>query len=187
MGVSQWNPVTEKTEREEELQTIIFNAFVFCQALIVEFAGDFASTVGLNWQMWILCVCLGLLSMPFAAAVKLIPVPDEPFHTYLFFWRAQEHHIVLSEGGAITAVLVGQKGNDEGVQYPEGTKFLEAVIGGETVRVPMPTYPSPYPPPTEPFFSRLRYAFFPNTHAKAPSATRAAQVPKPGVAWSDKK
>ncbi|XP_024395320.1 calcium-transporting ATPase 8, plasma membrane-type isoform X2 [Physcomitrium patens] len=218
-----WNPVTEKTEREEELQTIIFNAFVFCQifneinarkpdamnvfeglynnhlflyvtlftcimqALIVEFAGDFASTVGLNWQMWILCVCLGLLSMPFAAAVKLIPVPDEPFHTYLFFWRAQEHHIVLSEGGAITAVLVGQKGNDEGVQYPEGTKFLEAVIGGETVRVPMPTYPSPYPPPTEPFFSRLRYAFFPNTHAKAPSATRAAQVPKPGVAWSDKK
>lgn len=126
-------------------------------------------------------------SMPFAAAVKLIPVPDEPFHTYLFFWRAQEHHIVLSEGGAITAVLVGQKGNDEGVQYPEGTKFLEAVIGGETVRVPMPTYPSPYPPPTEPFFSRLRYAFFPNTHAKAPSATRAAQVPKPGVAWSDKK
>jgi len=29
------------------------------QAFIVEFAGDFASTVGLNWKMWILCIILG--------------------------------------------------------------------------------------------------------------------------------
>ena len=29
------------------------------QALIVEFAGDFAATVGLNWEMWILCILLG--------------------------------------------------------------------------------------------------------------------------------
>lgn len=45
-------------------------------------------------------------SMPFAAAVKLIPVPDEPFHTYLFFWRAQEHHIVLSEGGIFSSFIL---------------------------------------------------------------------------------
>lgn len=75
-------------------------------------------------------------------------------------------------------MLVGQKG--EG-RYPEGTQFLEAVIGGETVRVPMPPF---YPPPTEPFLSRLKYAFFPNSHASAtPTVAKEPRAPKPDIAW----
>ncbi|KAG0585877.1 hypothetical protein KC19_2G046200 [Ceratodon purpureus] len=129
------NVKTGKTYREEELQTIIFNAFVFCQvfnevnarkpdsvnvfdglltnklfmyvmfftcgiqALIVEFAGDFASTVGLNWKMWLLCIVLGSVSWPLAAAVKYIPVPDAPFSTYFTPWNSvPESHILLGEG-----------------------------------------------------------------------------------------
>lgn len=121
--------------------------------------------------------------MPLAAAIKLIPVPDAPFYTYLTPWK-QAPQIVISEGGAITAVLLGQKGELDGTRYPEGTKFLEAVIGGETVRVPMPPFPpSYYPPPTEPFFSRLRYAFFPNTHDNIPTVAPAPAPPKPDIAW----
>jgi hypothetical protein len=30
------------------------------QALIVEFAGEFASTVGLDWKMWLVSIFLGL-------------------------------------------------------------------------------------------------------------------------------
>jgi hypothetical protein len=81
-------------------------------------------------------------------------------------------------------VLVGQKLEFGGVKYPEGTKYLEAVIGGETVRVPMPSYLNHYlPPPTEPFFSRLRYAFFPNYHENVPTAQSAPANPKPDLAW----
>lgn len=81
-------------------------------------------------------------------------------------------------------MLVGQKGELDGTQYPAGTKFLEAVIGGETVRVPMPPSPTAYyPPPTEPFFSRLRYAFFPNAHANMPTVAPASVNPKPDIAW----
>jgi hypothetical protein len=29
------------------------------QALIVEFAGEFASTVGLDWKMWLVSIFLG--------------------------------------------------------------------------------------------------------------------------------
>ncbi|KAH8939144.1 hypothetical protein BDL97_15G022200, partial [Sphagnum fallax] len=112
-----------QTNSEKVLQTIIFNAFVFCQVfneinarkpdkinvltglfsnhlflyvisftsiaqvLIVEFAGNFTSTVKLDWQMWILCLILGVFSMPLAMLIKLIPVPDAPFITYLMPWR----------------------------------------------------------------------------------------------------
>jgi P-type Ca2+ transporter type 2C len=48
------------------------------QALIVEFAGTFAQTIGLNWQHWILSIILGMVTIPIAFAVKLIPVPAKP-------------------------------------------------------------------------------------------------------------
>ena len=44
------------------------------QAIIVEFLGDFASTVPLSWQLWLLCILLGSVSMPVAVVLKLIPV-----------------------------------------------------------------------------------------------------------------
>ncbi|KAL8167639.1 hypothetical protein V2J09_009138 [Rumex salicifolius] len=33
--------------------TVIFNAFVFCQIIIIEFLGKFASTAKLDWQLWL--------------------------------------------------------------------------------------------------------------------------------------
>ncbi|XP_022882852.1 putative calcium-transporting ATPase 11, plasma membrane-type isoform X1 [Olea europaea var. sylvestris] len=52
---------------------IIASTVVF-QVIIVEFLGTFASTVPLNWQLWILCVALGAVSMPIAVVLKCIPV-----------------------------------------------------------------------------------------------------------------
>ncbi|KAL8489488.1 hypothetical protein ACS0TY_025401 [Phlomoides rotata] len=52
---------------------IIASTVVF-QVIIVEFLGAFASTVPLNWQLWLLSVLLGAVSMPIAVVLKCIPV-----------------------------------------------------------------------------------------------------------------
>lgn len=52
---------------------IIISTVVF-QVIIVEFLGTFASTVPLNWQLWVLSALLGSLSMPIAIVLKCIPV-----------------------------------------------------------------------------------------------------------------
>ncbi|XP_041997818.1 putative calcium-transporting ATPase 11, plasma membrane-type [Salvia splendens] len=52
---------------------IIVSTVVF-QVIIVEFLGTFASTVPLNWQLWLLSALLGALSMPIAVVLKCIPV-----------------------------------------------------------------------------------------------------------------
>lgn len=44
------------------------------QAVIVEFLGTFASTVHLSWQLWLICVLIGSLSVPLAFILKCIPV-----------------------------------------------------------------------------------------------------------------
>jgi Ca2+-transporting ATPase len=44
------------------------------QIVIIEFLGAFASTVPLSWQLWLLCVLLGFVSMPVAVVLKCIPV-----------------------------------------------------------------------------------------------------------------
>ncbi|XP_062006579.1 putative calcium-transporting ATPase 11, plasma membrane-type isoform X2 [Rosa rugosa] len=95
------------------LDTVIFNAFVFCQVfneinsrdiekinifrgmfdswvflgvmvctvgfqfVLVEFLGAFASTVPLSWQLWLLCIILGSISMPVAVVLKCIPVESK--------------------------------------------------------------------------------------------------------------
>lgn len=92
------------------LNTLIFNAFVFCQVfneinsrdidkinifrgifgswiflgvmfctvtfqvVIIEFLGTLASTVPLNWQLWLLSIVIGFISMPIAVVLKCIPV-----------------------------------------------------------------------------------------------------------------
>ncbi|CAL0317082.1 unnamed protein product [Lupinus luteus] len=53
--------------------SVIFSTVAF-QVVIVEFLGTFASTVPLNWQMWLLSVLIGAISMPIAAILKCIPV-----------------------------------------------------------------------------------------------------------------
>lgn len=44
------------------------------QVLIVQFLGDFANTTPLTLVQWFICVVIGFLGMPVAAAIKFIPV-----------------------------------------------------------------------------------------------------------------
>ncbi|EFJ09492.1 hypothetical protein SELMODRAFT_129812 [Selaginella moellendorffii] len=69
---------------------ILFTAIVQV-ALLVEYGGTIVSTIHLEWNHWILCVILGAISLPLAALVKLIPIPDRPFGEYLIFWRRKKH------------------------------------------------------------------------------------------------
>ncbi|WOL01655.1 calcium-transporting ATPase 1, plasma membrane-type-like isoform X1 [Canna indica] len=60
------------------LENYVFVSVITCtvifQFIIVQFLGDFANTTPLTLSEWIVCVLIGFLSMPIAAAVKLIPV-----------------------------------------------------------------------------------------------------------------
>nr|XP_043622055.1 calcium-transporting ATPase 4, plasma membrane-type [Erigeron canadensis] len=49
-------------------------ATVVFQVIIVEFLGTFASTIPLDWQLWVLSIVIGFVSMPIAAVLKCIPV-----------------------------------------------------------------------------------------------------------------
>ncbi|XP_074280695.1 calcium-transporting ATPase 10, plasma membrane-type-like [Silene latifolia] len=106
--------------------TVIFNAFVFCQIfnefnarkpdqvnifegvvknrlfmgivaitlilqiVIVEFLGKFASTVKLNWQLWLVCIAIGFVGWPLAFVGKFIPVPETPLSKYFKFRRNRQ-------------------------------------------------------------------------------------------------
>jgi len=48
--------------------TIIF------QFILVQYLGDFANTTPLTQLQWLVSILFGLLGMPIAAAIKLIPV-----------------------------------------------------------------------------------------------------------------
>ncbi|CAN0863730.1 Calcium-transporting ATPase 2, plasma membrane-type [Linum grandiflorum] len=56
------------------LNTLIFNSFVFCQIIIIEFLGTFANTTHLTSEQWGASVFIGFLGMPIAAILKLVPV-----------------------------------------------------------------------------------------------------------------
>lgn len=49
-------------------------ATVVFQVIIIEFLGTFASTVPLDWKLWLLSIVIGLVSMPIAVVLKCIPV-----------------------------------------------------------------------------------------------------------------
>jgi len=55
---------------------ILFSALA--QWLIIQFAGDFAQTVPLRWQHWLLSIIIGMCAFPVAALAKMFPVPEEP-------------------------------------------------------------------------------------------------------------
>ncbi|GAB2267057.1 Putative calcium-transporting ATPase 11, plasma membrane-type [Dionaea muscipula] len=52
---------------------VLVSTVVF-QAIIVEFLGDFASTVPLSGQLWLLSILIGAMSMPVSIVLKWIPV-----------------------------------------------------------------------------------------------------------------
>lgn len=55
---------------------------IVLQVIIVEFLGKFASTVGLSWKLWLVCIAIGFISWPLAAVGKQIPVPKTPLSKY---------------------------------------------------------------------------------------------------------
>ncbi|KAF9675091.1 hypothetical protein SADUNF_Sadunf10G0195300 [Salix dunnii] len=56
---------------------------VILQIILIEFTGDFTTTVRLNWKQWLICVAIGIVSWPLAAVGKLLPVPKTPLSKYL--------------------------------------------------------------------------------------------------------
>ena len=52
----------------------VLTSTVIFQFIMVQFLGEFANTTPLNLHQWLVSVHLGLVGMPIAAAVKLIPV-----------------------------------------------------------------------------------------------------------------
>lgn len=54
----------------------IITATVVFQVIIVEFLGTFASTVPLSWQLWLLSVVIGAVTLPIGVILKFIPVEN---------------------------------------------------------------------------------------------------------------
>jgi Ca2+-transporting ATPase len=118
--------------------TVIFNAFVFCQVfneinarrpeklnvfqgiyknyvflsiigitvvfqiIVVEFLNKFAQTTKLPAKWWILCILIGLISLPLGTIVKLIPVPEKPiFKNACFCFRRRKKKRQQNEASSI--------------------------------------------------------------------------------------
>ncbi|KAL0726682.1 hypothetical protein Bca4012_022775 [Brassica carinata] len=62
---------------------------VVLQVVIVEFLGTFASTIKLDWEMWLISIGIGSISWPLAVIGKCIPVPETPVSQYFRInrWR----------------------------------------------------------------------------------------------------
>jgi len=56
----------------------IFFITVFFQALVVEFGGPAFKTTHLQWQLWLICVAIALISLPGGVLIRLIPDFDLP-------------------------------------------------------------------------------------------------------------
>lgn len=59
---------------------IVIVCTVAFQVVIIEFLGAFASTVPLNWQLWVLSILIGFVSMPVAVVLKCITVETKTKH-----------------------------------------------------------------------------------------------------------
>lgn len=56
---------------------MVMASTVAFQAIIVEFLGTFARTVPLSWELWLLSVVIGFVSMPVGVVLKCIPVVQD--------------------------------------------------------------------------------------------------------------
>ncbi|KAJ7555663.1 hypothetical protein O6H91_05G049200 [Diphasiastrum complanatum] len=66
----------------------IFHNSLFCgvllvtstlQVIFVVFLKKFFKTTALSWKQWLICICIGAISLPVGFLVKLIPVREKPF------------------------------------------------------------------------------------------------------------
>lgn len=67
----------------------IIGITLLLQVVMVEFLKKFADTERLNWGQWGICIGIAAAAWPIGWFVKLIPVPQTPFFSYLSFkkWR----------------------------------------------------------------------------------------------------
>ncbi|XP_071720668.1 calcium-transporting ATPase 12, plasma membrane-type-like [Rutidosis leptorrhynchoides] len=56
---------------------------IVLQIVMVEFLKNFADTEKLNGTQWGICIAIAALSWPIGWIVKLIPVPNQPFFSYI--------------------------------------------------------------------------------------------------------
>ncbi|XP_073300480.1 calcium-transporting ATPase 9, plasma membrane-type-like [Primulina huaijiensis] len=63
---------------KNNLFTGIVGSTFILQIIIINFLGKFTSTVKLNFGQWVICLVVGIISWPLAAAGKFIPVPSTP-------------------------------------------------------------------------------------------------------------
>ncbi|KAI3678883.1 hypothetical protein L6452_38187 [Arctium lappa] len=61
----------------------IIGMTIILQVVMVEFLKNFADTEKLNGVQWGICIAIAALSWPIGWIVKLIPVPDKPFLSYI--------------------------------------------------------------------------------------------------------
>eukprot|EP01125_Pyxidicula_operculata_P000218 TRINITY_DN10311_c0_g1_i1.p1 TRINITY_DN10311_c0_g1~~TRINITY_DN10311_c0_g1_i1.p1 ORF type:complete len:1026 (-),score=288.69 TRINITY_DN10311_c0_g1_i1:85-3075(-) len=54
---------------------ILFTSIV--QAIFVEFGGQALNCTHLDWRSWLVCLCIGFISIPYGAILRQIPVPLE--------------------------------------------------------------------------------------------------------------
>jgi calcium-translocating P-type ATPase len=47
------------------------------QVILVQFAGPFASTIGLTWKQWVFCFGISFVVLPWGILVRFIPIPQE--------------------------------------------------------------------------------------------------------------
>ncbi|KAM0948760.1 putative P-type Ca(2+) transporter [Dioscorea sansibarensis] len=59
--------------------TAVLSSTVVFQIIIIEILGTFASTVPLSWQLWLLSIVIGSISMVVTAILKCIPVQKVKF------------------------------------------------------------------------------------------------------------
>ncbi|KAJ6892964.1 calcium-transporting ATPase 9 plasma membrane-type protein [Populus alba x Populus x berolinensis] len=51
---------------------------IILQIILIEFTGDFTTTVRLNWKQWLICVAFGIVAGLLLRLEKLLPVPKTP-------------------------------------------------------------------------------------------------------------
>ncbi|KAJ7513635.1 hypothetical protein O6H91_23G007900 [Diphasiastrum complanatum] len=99
--------------------------------LLVEFVGSFTSTVKLSWKNWLLCVGLGAASLPLAAFIKCIPVPETPFVQLVMHWipkrnvHKKKHEVMLRRGRSVKGMMVGRKSSLTSATKP--SKFYDVL------------------------------------------------------------
>ncbi|XP_052185733.1 calcium-transporting ATPase 12, plasma membrane-type-like [Diospyros lotus] len=80
-NLENWNVFTGL--HKNQLFIGIVGITIGLQIVMVEFLKKFADTERLDWWQWLICTALAAASWPISWVVKLIPVPEKPFLTYI--------------------------------------------------------------------------------------------------------